>query len=139
MKSFIIALAVVVTFAGAPVAHGATNVPVQAQIKMWEAYIVKLEAVIRLCEKQIALLEGKEEVIEAPVKVEKVYVYTVTLPTGSPVKQPKEGMTFEELRIFTANLFPKFQSAHNRLLTSTEPQVVDFLKTNGYVVERDRI
>lgn len=145
LKTFIVAVVIVGVFALAPVAHGATQTEIKAEIGVWKSYIVKLEAILDVLNARIEALEAQldtpkqEEKKEVkPAKAEKEYRYTVTLPEGSPVNKPKANMTFEELRDFTANLFHKYESPYNMLINADEKTVLDFLKTNGYKVSKEK-
>lgn len=120
-------------------AYGATDAQMKAEVKLWKAYIEKLEAVLEQLRDRVEMLE--EELDEEAPKVETVkeYRFSVVVPQGSPVEQPEDDMTLDELRQFTANLFKKWQSPYNKFLYGSEEEVVEFLKTNGYKVSKDRI
>lgn len=135
IKSLVLGVVVLAVFAFTPFAHGATDA--ELQIKKWESLIAQLEQLIKVCQKQIDALEEKPEIKPAPVVKE--YRFNIKLPAGSTLKEPKSNITFIELRTFTANLFAQFTAPYNRFMNSNEAEVVQFLKTNGYKVEKDRI
>ncbi len=65
--------------------------------------------------------------------------YTLTLPSGSPVAQPRDKMTLAELQSFAANLFKPHDSPYSKLLVATEAELEDFLKSNGYTILKESI
>lgn len=76
-----------------------------------------------------------EEEIEEPVTpVQKETVYTLTLPIGSPVEEPKSKMTLSELQFFTANLFSVYDSPYSHFLNASADEIISFLEQNGYEV-----
>lgn len=89
----------------------------------------------------------KTEVIEEETKEEEEAEptfhyevrYTLTLPKGSPLEEPEDKMTLEQLQKFTANLFSVYDSPYSKLLVASEEELMDFLKSNGYKVLRERI
>jgi len=86
---------------------------------------------------------AEEEVTEEEEEVEPTFHYetryTLILPVGSPVKEPEDKMTLEQLQKFTANLFSVYDSPYSKLLVASEDELMDFLKSNGYKVLRERI
>lgn len=65
--------------------------------------------------------------------------FTLTLPSGSPVSQPKDRMNLQELQYFTANLFKPHDSPYSKLLNATEAELTDFLQANGYTILKEVI
>lgn len=120
-------------------AYGATDAEMKAEVKLWKAYIEKLEAVLEQLRDRVDTLESQLDEPSPVAEKPKEYRFTVTVPEGSPVKQPEDNMTLDELRQFTANLFKKWQSPYNKFLYADEEELVEFLKSNGYKVNKDRI
>ena len=81
--------------------------------------------------------EENEEEVEPTFHYE--VRYTLTLPKGSPLEEPEDKMTIEQLQKFTANLFSVYDSPYSKLLVASEDELMDFLKSNGYKVLRERI
>jgi hypothetical protein len=147
IKKIIVAVVIVGTFSIAPVAYGATQAEIKAEITVLQSYIERIESILKVLKEQVRVLESqldrkpKAQEVEkkTEAKVVKEVRYTITLPAGSSVKKPKSEMTLEELRTFTANLFHRYDSSYNMLLNADESKILDFLKTNGYKVKKERI
>lgn len=146
VKKIIVAVLIVGTLSIAPVAYGATQTEIKAEIAVWQKYIAKLEAILETLNDRVDVLQAQldkpEEETKKPEKAEKVvkeYRYNVTLPAGSSVNEPKSDLTFEELRSFTANLFHKYESPYNKLINANEKTILEFLKTNGYKVSKEKL
>jgi hypothetical protein len=139
LKNIIMSVAIVVLLT-AGTAHGATTSEVKAEIKLWESYIVKLELILEQLRDRVESLESqieKKPVVKETRPVE--YRFTLVLPENSPVAQPKDDMTLQELREFTANLYKRWESSHRKYMNAEEEELVEFLETNGYKVSKDRI
>jgi hypothetical protein len=81
------------------------------------------------------------EIVPEPevIPIQKETVYTLTLPVGSPVQQPKDRMCLSELQFFTANLFKVYDSPYSHFLNAPSDEIVAFLQSNGYQVLIEQI